>query len=105
MMPKNPLCGIPNTGGINIYTDGSKDGPKTGAGVVVTRNDKAIVDSEGVDMIYNYHLAEKTTAFQCELFALKMAATLIINGSVEPNNWVKSHHQVTIYSDCQSAIK
>ena len=55
-------------------------------------------------MIYQYHLAQKTTVFQSELFALKMAATLIINGSFGPQKWVSGSRSITIYSDCQAAI-
>ena len=100
----NPLRGIPDTKGINLFTDGSKKNLRTGAGVIVAIGDKPIKDSEGNEMKYNYHLAEKTTVFQSEIFALKMAATLIIHGSVGPNNWVSSSDDVTIYSDCQAAI-
>ena len=104
MVPKNPLCGIPTTGGINIFTDGSKDKLKSGAGVVVTIGNKTITDSEGNEMKYHYHLADRSTIHQCELFAIKMAATLIIHGSVEPGNWVDKSQPITIHSDCQAAI-
>ena len=41
---------------------------------------------------------------RCELFALKMAATLILNGSHGPNRWVSPFTEITIHSDSQASI-
>ena len=56
MSPHNPTRGIPDPRGYNIFTDGSKDGNKTGAGVVIMNGGQVSQDSEGNDRKYSYHL-------------------------------------------------
>ena len=108
MHPENPLRGVPDPKGVNLFTDGSKDkGPNkgnTGAGVVVTIDNKVSIDTEGKEKIYKYHLEPKTTVFQSEVFALKMAATLILNGTSGAGRWVTPFTKITINSDSQASL-
>ena len=103
MVKKNPSRGVPGTKGIHVFTDGSKDDQGTGAGVVILKDGKILLDSEGNEMKYNYHLDKKTTVFQSEVFAQKMAANLIINGSFGARSWCRDR-RVTIHSDNQASI-
>ena len=103
MSPQNPSRGTPDIRGVNIFTDGSKDGSRTGAGVVIMDGGQISTDSHGTEQTYQYHLGEHTTSFQCEMFALKMAATLIINGSYGTDDWV-CRRPITIYTDSQASI-
>ena len=48
-------------------------------------------------------MGEKTTVFQSEIFAQKMAATLIINGSTGPNKWV-GEEPIIINTDNQATL-
>ena len=102
MLPHNPCRGFPSTAGLNIYTDGSKDKEQTGAGVVILDNGE-VLEVEGEELAHSYHLGRKTTVFQSEIFALKMAATLIINGSFGARGWV-NNRPITIHSDSQASI-
>ena len=54
-------------------------------------------------MNYSYHLGDKTTVFQSEVFAQKMAANLIINGSFGTKAWSRGKH-ITIHLDSQASI-
>ena len=90
-------------GGVNIFTDGSKDGFRTGAAVVIRDGGQTCIDDEGNERSYQYHLGCNTTVFQTEMFALKMAATLIINGSHGDDDWVEGR-PITINCDSQAAI-
>ena len=89
---------------MNIYTDGSKDKHQAGAGVAILKDGEVPVDTDGKEKIYSYHLTEKTTVFQSEVFAQKMAATLIINGSFGPGKWVNKNKDITINTDNQASI-
>ena len=78
MHPANPSRGTPDTRGINLYTDGSKNNQRnnqqqSGAGVVIAINGQIALDYEGNQKIYDYHLSEKTSVFQSKVFAVKMA--------------------------------
>ena len=77
MSAKNPTRGIPDIRGVNIYTDGSKDSNSSGAGVVIREGGNTTTNSDGGERIYSYNLGKNTTVFQSEVFAQKMAATLI----------------------------
>ena len=105
MSHSNPSRGIPDPRGLNIYTDGSKDNHQTGAGVAILKDGEVPVDTDGNEKIYSYHLTERTTVFQSEVFAQKMAATLIINGSFGPGKWVNKNTDITINSDNQASIR
>ena len=63
-------------------------------------------DSEGNDRIYSYHLGDKTTVFQSEVFGQKMAANLILNGSFGTMDWVasKANKGITIHTDNQASL-
>ena len=104
MMPQNPLRGVPDIRGLNIFTDGSKDHANTGSGVVVMDGGQVLKDVDNNEMKYTYHLDKRTTVYQSELFALKMAATLILAGSTGPGKWVSPSRDVTIHSDNQASI-
>ena len=106
MSPHNPTRGIPDPRGYNIFTDGSKDGNKTGAGVVIMNGGQVSQDSEGNDRKYSYHLGDSTTVFQSEVFAQKMAANLILNGSFGAMDWVanKANSGITIHTDNQASL-
>ena len=56
MLSQNPNRGTQDPKGINIFTDGSKRGHRSGASVVITNNGNVSKDTEGLDKIYNYHL-------------------------------------------------
>ena len=103
MMPKHPTRGVPDIRGVNIFTDGSKDGHRTGAAVVIRDGGQTCIDDEGNERSYQYHLGCNTTVFQTEMFALKMAATLIVNGSYGDTDWVEGR-PITINSDSQASI-
>merc|ERR1712079_569085 len=102
MSHKNILRGRPDIRGVNIYTDGSKDGNRSGAGVVVMDGGQVRTDYNGTRQEYSYHLGENTTVFQTEVFAHKMAASLILNGSTGVGSWV--NRPLTIYTDSQAAM-
>ena len=104
MSTLNPLRGVPDIRGLNLYTDGSKNSNNTGAGVVITDGGRVTSDAQGNLCRYNYHLNKNTTVFQSEVFALKMAATLILNGSYGTDRWVTPHDDITINSDSQASI-
>ena len=97
-MPGNPNRGVPDIRGVNIYTDGSKQGLPTGAGVVVIDGGQVDTNLVGEERRYHYHLGDKTTVFQSEVFALKMAATLILNGSFGADDWARGR-PITIHTD------
>ena len=101
--PDNPLRGTPDPRGLNIYTDGSKDENGTGAGVVVLDGGQVSTTPQGTDRKYQYKLGNKTTVFQAEVFAQKMAATLIINGTQGPDAWA-GNRPITIHTDSQASI-
>ena len=104
MSPHNPTRGIPDPRGVNIYTDGSKDGPKSGAGVVVHNGGQVHKNpSTGEDIVHSYHLGSRTTVFQSEIFAQKMAANLINNGALGSSDWLRSQN-VTIHTDNQASL-
>ena len=101
----NVARGYPKTRGLNIYTDGSKQGQQTGAGVVIMDGDRVLFDNQAQnERTYTYHLDRKTTVFQSEVFAQKMAANLIINGSVGANAWVSKDRDITINTDNQASM-
>ena len=60
-------------------------------------------DADGNKRSYNYHLGKETTVFQAEIFAQKMAATLIINGSYGDEAWVRGR-PITINTDNQATL-
>ena len=101
--PENPSRGIPDIRGVNIFTDGSKDNLNSGAGVVIMDGGQVSTDSQGEEQKYKYHLGPETTVFQAEVFAQKMAATLIINGSYGDDGWVCGR-PITIHTDNQASI-
>ena len=103
MSHKNPTRGIPDIRGVNIYTDGSKNSDSSGAGVVIREGGNTVHDSEGNERIYSYNLGKNTTVFQSEVFAQKMAATLITNISERGVGWLSNRH-VTINSDNQASL-
>ena len=71
-MQGNPNRGVPDIRGVNIYTDGSKQGLPTGAGVVVIDGGQVDTNLVGEERRYHYHLGDKTTVFQSEVFASKL---------------------------------
>ena len=103
MSPHNPSRGTPDIRGFNIYTDGSKDGRASGAGVAILDGGQVYYDYNGTRQVHSYHLGERTTVFQSELFAQKMAATLIINSTAGPSSWAVNR-PITINVDNQASI-
>ena len=103
MHPDNPSRGIPDIRGVNIYTDGSRNELSSGSGVAILDGGQVSTTLDGEDMIYDYHLGGQTTVFQSEVFAQKMAATLIINGSYGDDDWVCGR-PITIHTDNQASI-
>ena len=104
MSPHNPARGIPDPRGVNVYTDGSKNRHQSGAGVVVLNGGQVHKNpATKEELNFQYHLGEKTTVFQSELFAQKMASHLIINGALGSPDWLKTQ-DVTIYTDNQGTL-
>ena len=103
MHPDNPLRGIPDPSGLNIYTDGSRDADLTGAGVVILDDGQVCKTTDNSEHIHKYHLGPDTTVFQTEVFAQKMAATLILNGAHGADSWI-DNRPITIHSDNQASI-
>ena len=61
MSPHNPSRGTPDIRGFNIYTDGSKDGRASGAGVAILDGGQVYYDYNGTRQVHSYHLGERTT--------------------------------------------
>ena len=101
--PDNPLRGTPDVRGLHFYTDGSKNESGTGAGVVILDGGQISTTPQGTERIYNYKLGKKTTVFQTEVFAQKMAATLILNGAQGTDAWI-GNRPITIHTDSQASI-
>lgn len=73
---------------INLYTDGSKTGSGSGAGVW----------SKWGHISYSYKLPDFATVFQSEIYAILMACTIIIDRNVV-------NKDINIFVDSQAALK
>ena len=78
---------------LHLYTDGSKMEDLSGAGMLVV-NDGQVLDRQ------SYFLGNHPTVFQCEMYALKKAATWIIENAHKFQNTVS----VSVFSDSQAAL-
>lgn len=73
---------------IDFYTDGSKTGHGSGAGVW----------SKWQHTRYSYKLPDFTTVFQSEIFAILMTSNIILDGEL-------IDEEINIYVDSQAALK
>ena len=107
MNQANSLAGKPRfSADMDIYTDGSKDTKteRTGSGMVFMRKKKMIIANKQW-VAYNYHLHNKNTVFQAEIYAVKKACEIILSQINKGNDgWVMEDDTIDIYCDSQSAI-
>ena len=110
MDPKNDRFGAPaqTVPGISVFTDGSKDGHETGAGVAFF-SAGAPIRRNGNDLTFRFKLQGKNSVFQTEVWAVKRASEMLLeNISNDPplgQIWVRAGCEVTFFSDSQSTLK
>ena len=94
--------------GIRVFTDGSKENGRTGAGIVFFEPGFPVT-TEGPALTYSCRLSGDNSVFQTEVWAIKKASQLLLEGfEGHPQNysqWVKKDEEVTIFSDSQAALK
>ena len=108
-----PGYGIPSLAdpGVLVFTDGSQTQDYTGAGIVLTRNNAFMRDQDGETLAFSFRLRNNNSVYQSETWAIKRAAQMIAdrvddgNPNSEASCWISRGEPLTIYSDCQAALK
>ena len=105
--------GVPkrNIPGIMVFTDGSMEEGKTGAGIALTRGGEFLRNAAGEPLVYCFKLRDCNTAYQTEMWAIKKAAQMMAEridtgeGEYSDSNWLCHGEEVYIYSDSQASLK
>ena len=97
--------------GVMLFTDGSKEGDKTGAGIALTRGGEFLRNEKGEPLVYCFRLRDSNTVYQTEMWAVMKAAQMMAErtdtgtGEYSDSHWLCSGEEVYIYSDSQATLK